>query len=270
MVVRGLHQDNIDGENARTTYENVKHEPGVRYLDDPEEIRQSLATKQNVPVVPIPKEERSYVNPVGGWAWASKAVEKLYERIIPLGGKIVAGAELEDLIVDGKTVRGVRTKDGKEYRADKTIVCTGSWTAAHPALKGLMPEGLITATGQTIAAVQLDDEELDRYKDIPVTFNYDGTGFYSFPPTHTGLVKFAIHGAGFTSENGIPRTALDPQALNYAEQNQVGWIPVESLKALRKQLSLVYPELAKSEAFSCARMSLTRRTHRFHENVLVL
>jgi sarcosine oxidase/L-pipecolate oxidase len=44
-----------------------------------------------------------------------------------------------------------------------------------------MPEGLITATGQTIAAVQLDEEEMEKYKDIPVSFNFDGSGFYSFP-----------------------------------------------------------------------------------------
>lgn len=269
MVIRGLHHDSIDGSNARTTYENVKHEPGVRYLDTPELIHHPLTTQNKVPVAPISKEERSYHNPVGGWTWAAKAVEKLYERITPLGGKIVANAELSELIVEGKSVKGVRTTDGREFRADKTIVCTGSWTAAHPALKGLMPEGLITATGQCIAAIQLDDQELEKYRHIPVTFNYDGTGFYSFPPTHTGLVKFAIHGAGYTSENGLPRTALDPQACSYAEHNQVGWIPVEALHALRKQLSLVYPELAKSES----KTTLVRangRTDRVHANVLVL
>lgn len=35
-------------------------------------------------------------------------------------------------------------------------------------------------------------------------------------------MKFAIHGAGFTSETGIPRTALDLKALSYTEVNQVG------------------------------------------------
>ena len=182
VVVRGLQQDTVDGQNARKTLENVRHEKGVVELNTPSEIRAKLSPGGSVPVADIPSEERSYWNPVGGWAWAAKAVERLYEGIIPLGGKIIANAELADLIVESGDVKGVKTVDGREFRADKVILCTGSWTAAHPALKGLIPEGLITATGQVIAAVQLDDMEREKYKDIPITFNYgNGSGWYSFP-----------------------------------------------------------------------------------------
>lgn len=182
VVVRGLHYDTFDGENARKTLDNVRHEPGIEELNSPDAIRARLAPGGTVPVADIPSEEKSYFNPVGGWAWAAKAVERLYEGIIPLGGKIYANAELAELIIENGDVKGVKTVDGREFRADKVIMCTGSWTAAHPALKDLIPQGLITATGQTIAAVQLDDEERRKYKDIPVTFNYgNGSGWYSFP-----------------------------------------------------------------------------------------
>lgn len=179
--MRGLHNQNFDGSNARTTYENVKSEAGVEALNTPQAIKSRLTPRGTVPTADVPDRERSYWNPVGGWAHAAKAVEKLYEGIIPLGGKIVSGAELSELILDGNHVKGVRTTDGRQFLADKVVVCTGSWTAAHPALSELIPQGLITATGQTICAVQLDDEEVERYKDIPVTFNFDGSGFYSFP-----------------------------------------------------------------------------------------
>jgi sarcosine oxidase/L-pipecolate oxidase len=236
VVVRGLHNQNFDGRNARITYDNVKSEAGVEALNTPQAIKHRLTPRGTATTANVPDKERSYWNPVGGWAHAAKAVEKLYEGIVPLGGKIVPGAELSELIVEGNNVKGVCTTDGRRFLADKVIVCTGSWTAAHPALSELIPQGLITATGQTICAVQLDDGEVERYKDIPVTFNFDGSGFYSFPvsdagnyascrlrqPNQTGLVKFAIHGAGYTSPTGVPRTALDPKALSYTEVNQVG------------------------------------------------
>lgn len=181
VVVRGLHTNSFDGHNAKITYDNVKGEPGVKLLSTPSEITGKLSPRGVVPTATVPSEERSYWNPVGGWAWAAKAVEKLYEQIIPLGGKLYSNAELASLIIENGDVKGVRTVDGREWKADKIVVCTGSWTAANPALRGLLPEGLITATGQTIAAVQLDEEEMEKYKDIPVSFNFDGSGFYSFP-----------------------------------------------------------------------------------------
>jgi sarcosine oxidase/L-pipecolate oxidase len=182
VVVRGLQYDTFDGENARKTLDNVKHEQGVEELNTAESIQYRLSGGGDVPIADIPSDEKSYFNPVGGWAWAAKAVERLYEGIIPLGGKIIANAELAELIIEDGDVKGVKTVDGREFRAEKVVVCTGSWTAAHPALAGLIPQGLITATGQTIAAVQLDDEERKRYKDIPIAFNYgNGSGWYSFP-----------------------------------------------------------------------------------------
>ena len=77
------------------------------------------------------------------------------------------------------------------------------------------------------------------------------------------MLKFAIHGAGYISETGVPRTAADANAVVYSETNQVGksscpvlsfvlidqigWIPEDSLQVLRTQLASVYPELAKSQ-----------------------
>lgn len=66
-------------------------------------------------------------------------------------------------------------------------------------------------------------------------------------PNQTGLVKFAIHAGGYTLPTSIPRTAADPQAVEYTEKNRVGWIPRQSFKVMREKFAEIYPELAKSE-----------------------
>lgn len=77
----------------------------------------------------------------------------------------------------------MRTEDGRQFLADKVIIATGSWTPTIPALQGLAPEGLMTATGQVIAAIQLDEEMRRKYENIPVVMRFDEgqAGFYSFP-----------------------------------------------------------------------------------------
>lgn len=187
MVVRGLESDTVDGEFGRKALANVKLlESSIQELNNPADFKSALDRNGRTPTSKLPEESRGYANPVGGWAWAAKAVERLYEQLLQLGGELVPSAEMSELIYENGDVVGAKTLDGREFRADKTIVALGSWTPSHPALKGLLKEGLIVATGQTIAAVQLDEEERELYKDIPVTFNFDGSGFYSFPVSLSG------------------------------------------------------------------------------------
>jgi sarcosine oxidase/L-pipecolate oxidase len=72
-------------------------------------------------------------------------------------------------------------------------------------------------------------------------------GFYVFPPNPEGLVKVAIHGAGYThktsvgnaSDGGVsvPRTKLTKGA-------EDGAIPKEMVDDLRRGLRDIFPELA--------------------------
>lgn len=182
-VIRGLECEGPDGDAARAYYPNVSSvEPSIKYLATPDDFAAALAPRSNIPMANSP-ESKGYLNPIGGWANATAAVEKLYEWIHERGGQIVPNAELSDLIYtsDGTDVRGVRCVDGREFYAAKVILALGSWTPSHPAVKGMMPRGLITATGQTIAAIQLDKETAKRYADIPVSMHFDGSGYYSFP-----------------------------------------------------------------------------------------
>jgi sarcosine oxidase/L-pipecolate oxidase len=61
----------------------------------------------------------------------------------------------------------------------------GAWT---PLLLPELKENCLP-TGQTVAVIQLTKEEQETYKTVPVSLCMD-TGFYCFPPTDTGLLKF--------------------------------------------------------------------------------
>jgi sarcosine oxidase/L-pipecolate oxidase len=78
-------------------------------------------------------------------------------------------------------------------------------------------------------------------------FNID-SGFYIFPPNPSGLVKCAIHGAGYlnptptqsssASSVSVPRTKLTPGA-------EDGMIPLYMIGKLREGLAEIYPEMMK-------------------------
>lgn len=219
VILRGL----TDG-NWRRIYDNVRGlEPGVQLLDTPDSVRQRLSPSSKA-VVGKSALVRSYWNPSGGWVHASGAITRLYDEITRRGGKLVPRAELQSLILtkDEGDVLGVRCADGREFYADKVVLALGSWTGGHPALKGLLPDGLLVPTGQTVAAVQLTPSEQEQYKDIPTIANLDGSGYYSFPPNQDGLVKFALHQGGYVVPSAIPRTAADPRAVAYAADKGVG------------------------------------------------
>ncbi|ODO05135.1 hypothetical protein L198_01823 [Cryptococcus wingfieldii CBS 7118] len=249
VCIRWNDDGSYDANYSKKVFENVKEKiPSVSLISTRDQFVPHLAPNNaTIPVTDPASNALGYFNPYGGWANAAGAVEKLYKDLLALGGTLEAGVDFEELLFTegGKDVRGIRTKAGKEYTADKVIVALGSWTAAHPALSGLLPKGLLTATGQVVAAVQLSPEDAKRYADIPVSMHYDGSAFYMFPPNKDGLLKFAFHAAGFTSESGVPRTATDPEAVQWTEENKKGWIPKASLAGLRHQLDVVYPELAK-------------------------
>ncbi len=167
------------------------------------------------------------------------------------------------LVEEEGAVKGVKLASGEEVRADLVVVATGAWTPALFAQEGMDGLPSVVATGQSVAWIQLSEEERQDYKDIPVMINMD-TGFYVFPPNGDGMVKLAIHGAGYlntsnpenvasrndtiSQQKGVstPRTKLTPGA-------EDGAIPREMVEDLRHNISLVYPELAAKD-FSGTRL----------------
>lgn len=199
-------------------------------------------------------------NEAGGWGHARGAVVDTVARLRKAGVRFVAG-EASKLIYGTKDGRedvvGVRTRTGEDVKGDLVILCTGSWTPT------LLPElgSELLPTGQVLGTIQLSKEEYVRYKDVPVSrerpFSYRrrrlttcsllqvtrmvDNGFYIFPPTADGVVKFAIHSKGYVNPQGdfpsVPRTTSTP---GFEDQH----IPPEARYALKKGLQRVYPELA--------------------------
>lgn len=188
-----------------------------------------------------------YMNTIGGWAEAGRSIEVGLRRVTQLGGRVWGGAEVASLKKSGRDVTGVVLKDGTEIPADLVVVAAGAWSPAllqSPAINARIPP--VVATGQVVAMIQLTPEEYAAQSKCPVVFNLD-SGFYVFPPTKDGIVKLAIHAAGWTSSTSpsakgdkisTPRTKLSADI-------DKGVLPAESVKALRTHLATHYPELAK-------------------------
>ncbi|KDE02469.1 hypothetical protein MVLG_06978 [Microbotryum lychnidis-dioicae p1A1 Lamole] len=196
-----------------------------------------------VPQIVRKKELESntaYYNEAGGWADSRQAVVDVVSILRSSGVHFIQG-EAQSLLYanDSRTVQGVKLIDGRTLTADLTILASGAWTSR------LLPElgHELVPTGQVIGTIQLDQKEAELYRDAPVSLFLD-TGFYSFPPTKTGLVKFAIHSAGFLNPTptlpSTPRTTLSP---GYETQQ----IPLSARTEMIEQLARVYPALQKRD-----------------------
>ncbi|CAD6565718.1 MAG: hypothetical protein CYPHOPRED_005922 [Cyphobasidiales sp. Tagirdzhanova-0007] len=185
----------------------------------------------------------AYRNGASGWAWSRGAMDALFQKCRDVGIRFAAG-QVNSLIIEGSDVRGARTMDGREFRAEELVVlAAGSWTPA------ILPDltRKLKATGQVLATIQLTQEEAEVYKRIPVYIDMQ-SGFYMFPPNDERLLKVALHLEGYINEQpslgdknkvvSLPRTGHFQGSL--AEQ-----IPKASVAALRLELGRVWPDLGR-------------------------
>ncbi|GLB37751.1 putative FAD dependent oxidoreductase [Lyophyllum shimeji] len=193
-------------------------------------------------------EQSGYLNSDSGWANAGQGLALMISKVIALGAKVLTGKNVSDVVRDNGRTTGVRCQDGTVYDASLLVIATGSWTpSAFPELTPSYTAGL--STGQCVAMIQLTDYEVELYKDCPVVLDFS-SGFYVFPPTDKGVIKAALHVAGYTHTNGsgisTPRTVTtDPKRGLF--------IPKSDLQQLRKHLRGVYPGLA-DKPFSATRL----------------
>ncbi|KAF9451499.1 FAD dependent oxidoreductase [Macrolepiota fuliginosa MF-IS2] len=187
---------------------------------------------------------KGYINRDCGWADAGQGIRILLSEVNRLGAKIHSGKPVSSIRQENGIATGISCLDGSVYDADLVIIAAGSWTPS--AFPDLNLEGKGLATGQSVAMIQLTEEEAELYRDTPVILDF-ATGFYSFPPTAKNVLKLAIHGPGLIhkTNGGIstPRTILS--------EPDNGWaIPKESLRELRNGLRKVYPDLARKPFLS--------------------
>ena len=115
---------------------------------------------------------RGYVNWLSGWADAEKAMRFIRGKVEEKGkvefivGEVVG--MLKGAMGEGEEwgTQGVKLRDGREVKAELTILATGAWT---PGLLDL--SGRAVSTGQVVAYVEITKEEEEKYKDIPAILN---------------------------------------------------------------------------------------------------
>ncbi|KAG7449647.1 FAD dependent oxidoreductase [Guyanagaster necrorhizus] len=178
-----------------------------------------------------------YLNLDGGWAHAAKGVSALTAKVIQLGGKVLPGKTVSELLKENDRTVGVQCKDGSSFRAKYIVIATGAWTPS--AFPELNLQDKFVATGQSVTMVQLTPEEAKTYRDIPVVLDFD-SGFYCFPPSADNIVKMAIHSRGYTHTKdaiSTPRTVV-------SDGEDGLRIPKADLNELRVRFREVFPELA--------------------------
>ncbi|GAA5981566.1 hypothetical protein JCM11641_004099 [Rhodosporidiobolus odoratus] len=141
----------------------------------------------------------AYLNHVGGWAASRDAVLHTISLARSLGVTFTQGDAISLIQSTPSSssvsssspqpsIRGVRLADGRTVEADMTILACGSWT---PELLPELAEACMPC-GQTVATILLNEEERERYQNMPVSLFMD-TGFYCFPPTKNGVLKMGTN-----------------------------------------------------------------------------
>ncbi|KAL6364823.1 hypothetical protein LRP88_00796 [Fusarium phalaenopsidis] len=182
-----------------------------------------------------------YVNEQGGWADASKAIRQLRDECLELGVSFTCGPAGTVVSFDTNSqgkIRAARALDGSSIQGDHFILAAGAWGST------LVPMyNSVLSTAQVLAYLRLTDAEMHKYKDLPIYANFT-TGWFNFPPHQdTKLLKFAVHGWGYTrspSESQKSNTSVPPLACH----ERVNFAPEDGEHRLRQGLREILPEIA--------------------------
>lgn len=122
------------GDETKAMFENnVALGLRVKNLENPEAIRNVFP-----PGVKIASFEgrAGHLNLDSGWANAFQGTSVLLSKVVALGGTVIPGKKVKELIRRGGKTTGLETVDGTVFEAELVIVATGSWTAsAFPTLE---------------------------------------------------------------------------------------------------------------------------------------
>ncbi|EPY50545.1 L-pipecolate oxidase [Schizosaccharomyces cryophilus OY26] len=210
-----------------------------------EDIRSLYPTWHNK----LRNHQKGYVNQLSGWADAEQTVKSVTNYLVQQGVTFVCGPHgtVQELLTQGDTVVGVKTLADEKKVADLIVLATGAWTAS------LLPkqQTRLLAVGQPVGYVQLTEEERVRYQNYPVLLDFE-TGFYSFPPTRDGLLKFARHGFGFTRTVDLKKDKKE-SVPPFVPVSSVT-LPKEAEDELRNCVCSVYGKQISQRPFSRTRI----------------
>ena len=132
-------------------------------------------------------------DPEGGYAESGHTVSLLLQRALEAGVQVREATRFAALDERNGGVAGVRLQDGSRIEADAVVAATGSWTP-H-----LFPftAGFLRATGHPIFHLRPNDLAPFHRDRLPMFgANITQTGYYGFPATSDGVVKFGLQGPG--------------------------------------------------------------------------
>ncbi|KAM0385419.1 hypothetical protein ACHAQC_011329 [Fusarium culmorum] len=142
-----------------------------------------------------------------------------FEESKRLGVKYITGSpqgEVQSLIFEDGDVKGANTADGKEHRADRTILAVGA-----SAERFLDFENQIRPTAWTIGHIQMTPEETQLYKNVPVLFNI-GKGFFMEPDEDLHQLKMCDEHPGYVNWVQKPGAKF-PRSIPFAKHQ----VPLE-------------------------------------------
>lgn len=135
------------------------------------------------------------VNRASGWAAAGDSLRAVTKRCLELGVSYVT-ASVTNLEFDGRgSCTGVKTRTGEILSATHVVVAAGAftptlleWSAAKSGNPGLRAGERILAAGITTGMAQLNEEQYEKFKDMPV-------GFQGYTPNEGTLFRiyFNLH-----------------------------------------------------------------------------
>lgn len=120
-----------------------------------------------------------YANPSAGWAEAGEAVRVMTAEAVRMGVRYEVG-EVDDMVLHDdaaeKRLKGVKTKDGRSFTAEKVLLATGAWTSAlMSSLEDDLSlpekhriENQVSAAGVCVAHFKLSHDESKPYRQLPV------------------------------------------------------------------------------------------------------
>lgn len=172
-------QDGDLGESIRRNFEDITRSNPLEAMTEAEVRRSWGGVLKHADLTPF---RSFFFNPLAGWADAGRALKIMADEALRLGVRYELG-DASRLVLGDDGVKGVETKAGDVYTADKVLLCTGAWTSQlmAPLEEELnLPddecvESQMTTAGVCVAHIQLSEEERRVYNQIPV-YVYGGQG----------------------------------------------------------------------------------------------
>ncbi|KAJ9659260.1 hypothetical protein H2201_007410 [Coniosporium apollinis] len=214
-----------------------------KYLDTPEDFRKTMP--EGVLTGDFPNWHGWHKKTGAGWVHARDALISAAAEAKRLGVTFIPGSpegHVTSLLYEQGDIKGAKTADGKEHRADRTILCAGA-----SAVELLDFKDQLRPTAWTLAHIKMTPEEAALYKNLPVLFNVE-RGFFMEPDADNHELKMCDEHPGYCNWVNSPADGKR-KSLPFA-RNQ---IPVEAEQRCRNFLRETMPQLA-DRPFSFARI----------------